>query len=181
MGFSKKNRQKCILPYQQFILPQRHLLVGAKMDNAPGFFDQGGAYIKDLLEMALEALEEGLLFSTEQVPIVILFAFLGLCSAVFVIAWQRNSQMKHWLIGGAFAMLPLATFAILLSLESMRGGPDDRCHKYDQGKLPLNVIGIYKTRQDQRDIFSGEWVLLVVRSVRWGNDPHLCRVNIETA
>ena len=150
------------------------------MNMALDFFEMMKKYLDVLLQEMLNSLEEWLLFPTEQIPIIMLLVFLVLCFAVFVIVSQYHTRLRPMLLGVAFGAVPLAVFVILISLESMRGGPDDRCDKYSGGDLALNIIGVHKTRRDKHDLFSGEWILLLVRSARWGNDPHLCRVGTET-
>lgn len=124
---------------------------------------------------------EGILgFSSETIPLILLLALGGLALGAFTVFWQTKSRKRPWLMAVAFATIPIAVFATILSLEAVRGVPDDRCHKYDKGTANMRLIAVSEALKDPENVFGEKWILLTVLNKRWKNTPHFCRVDMNS-
>lgn len=76
------------------------------------------------------------------------------------------------------ALMPVAALALLLQVpQGYAGAPDDRCKDYAGGKLVFTLVAYHVSRPSIREEGERTAVLLMlVRSPRWGPDPHQCRL-----
>lgn len=78
------------------------------------------------------------------------------------------------------SLAPVVLLLVLLRIPaSFAGTPDGNCGNYQEGKLVFTLMDLFEVPRDMDDIHGSAWVVLIVRSERWGNDTHQCRLSMS--
>ncbi len=122
-------------------------------------------------------------FFAYPMPTTALLATALVVSTAFTlllaILWRLHRTGR---VGVALSSMsvPLLLAALLAVPRAYSGSPDENCEKYEGGNLVYTLITFAVVPSDpEREHEGGDFLLLLVRSERWGKDPHYCRLPLK--
>lgn len=119
----------------------------------------------------------GLSLFADETGQLLLYVGVGAAIIMSIATFLRCGSLRSWQVIGSVATIPLMILIVAVVPQSFRGTPDDRCHEYKNGTLPLSLMGAKEVPVDIQNPYGDSVMMLLVFSEEmWGNDPHLCRV-----